>query len=466
MPRTAVYPIRANVSNTLAIFDPDITLPFTRSWSIGFQRSLTRESAIEVLYLGNRNMNAWTTENWNERNLIENRFIDEFRLAQANLRANQAASRGNTFAYFGPGSGTSPLPIYLAYLTGQSAATDPSRYSTAFASTTWTQHLGYIDPAPDTAASSLDGDAARRANALAAGLAPNFFVMNPAVANANILRASAGTSYHALQMEYRRRLSRGLLVNASYTYSRKLESSLQTIHQPRFFLVDDERSVPHVWKLNWVYELPFGQGRRFGSSLNPVANAILGGWELSGTGRTQIRQFTATGVKLVGMSQKDLQDAFTIRTVKNDATGVTTVYSMTQDIVDNTRRAFSVDPTSATGYGALGVPTGRYIAPASDPSCIALYPGDCGAPKQIVLNGPTFVRFDLRGTKKFDLPGRLTVDFSFEMLNLFDNINFNPAFNPGSGATIFQVTSAYRDTGVDVNDPGGRLGQVVWRVSW
>ena len=70
-------------------------------------------------------------------------------------------------------------------------------------------------------------------------------------------------------MEYRRRLSRGLLVNASYTYSRKLESSLQTIHQPRFFLVDDERSVPHVWKLNWIYELPFGQGRRFGSSLEP-----------------------------------------------------------------------------------------------------------------------------------------------------------------------------------------------------
>ncbi len=99
-------------------------------------------------------------------------------------------------------------------------------------------------------------------------------------------------------------------------------------------------------------------------------------------------------------------------------------------------------------------------------SCIALYPGDCGVPKQIVLNGPTFVRFDLRGTKKFDLPGHLTLDLSFEMLNLFDNINFNPNFNPGSGATIFQVTSAYRDTGVDVNDPGGRLGQVVWRVSW
>jgi hypothetical protein len=53
-----------------------------------------------------------------------------------------------------------------------------------------------------------------------------------------------------------------------------------------------------------------------------------------------------------------------------------------------------------------------------------------------------------------------------EFMNLFDNINYNPVFNPGAGASIFQVTSAFRDTGVDVNDPGGRLGQLVWRVSW
>ena len=144
---------------------------------------------------------------------------------------------------------------------------------------------------------------------------------------------------------------------------------------------------------------------------------------------------------------------------------MTTVYSMAQDIIDNTRRAFSVDPTSATGYSALGVPTGRYIAPASDPGCIALYPGDCGAPREIVINGPTFVRFDIRGTKKFQLPG------ADARLQLRDDEparqhQLQPDVQPRAAATIFQVTSAFRDTGVDVNDPGGRLGQVVWRVSW
>ena len=35
------------------------------------------------------------------------------------------------------------------------------------------------------------------------------------------------------------------------------------------------------------------------------------------------------------------------------------------DIILNTRRAFSTSPTSPTGYAALGVPEGRYIAPAN-----------------------------------------------------------------------------------------------------
>ncbi len=51
------------------------------------------------------------------------------------------------------------------------------------------------------------------------------------------------------------------------------------------------------------------------------------------------------------------------------------------------------------------------------------------------------------------------------MLNLFDNINFNTAANPGSGATIFQVTSAYQDAS-NSYDPGGRLGQFMIRVNW
>ena len=35
----------------------------------------------------------------------------------------------------------------------------------------------------------------------------------------------------------------------------------------------------------------------------------------------------------------------------------------------------------------------------------------------------------------------------------------------GAGATIGQITSGYTDNS-NTFDPGGRLGQVVWRISW
>jgi hypothetical protein len=52
-----------------------------------------------------------------------------------------------------------------------------------------------------------------------------------------------------------------------------------------------------------------------------------------------------------------------------------------------------------------------------------------------------------------------------DVLNVFDNINFDAVANPGSAATIFQATTAYRDPN-NTFDPGGRVGQLVFRVNW
>lgn len=136
------------------------------------------------------------------------------------------------------------------------------------------------------------------------------------------------------------------------------------------------------------------------------------------------------------------------------------------DVILNTRRAFNLDPTSPTGYSAaLGVPTGQYIAPASTPDCVELFLGDCGEPKQFLITTPVFARIDLSVRKTFPIKGRSNFQLQFDLLNAFNAINFNPVLNPGSGATIFQVTSAYTDLS-NTFDPGGRLGQFSFRVNW
>ena len=62
-----------------------------------------------------------------------------------------------------------------------------------------------------------------------------------------------------------------------------------------------------------------------------------------------------------------------------------------------------------------------------------------------------------------------SIELAFEVLNVFDNINFNPTiFGPDNSyddARTFQVTSAYTDAS-NTYDPGGRLGQLMFRFSW
>ena len=61
--------------------------------------------------------------------------------------------------------------------------------------------------------------------------------------------------------------------------------------------------------------------------------------------------------------------------------------------------------------------------------------------------------------------GATNVEFRFDILNVFNTINFDPVANPGSGSTIFQVGGAYQDPS-NTFDPGGRLGQLMIRVNW
>ena len=76
-----------------------------------------------------------------------------------------------------------------------------------------------------------------------------------------------------------------MLVGANYTYGIKESSLLTTLAAPRVEIdVSDDRNSPHAFKVNWDYELPIGRDRRFGSDMNHVLNAIVGGWQFSGSG--------------------------------------------------------------------------------------------------------------------------------------------------------------------------------------
>lgn len=466
-------PIRPNRADNINAFHPNIQIGSARSWNVSFERAVSANTALEVRYVGTRGVNLWQELNYNERNLIENGFFDEFQAAMQNLQANNGsgvADRSGSFAYYGPGTGTSPLPIYLAYLVGRTDANNPGAYTGG--TNTWKNtslaRLVRTSPNPHGSADDLDGNLSRRQNALGAGLPANFFVVNPDANDVNVWSSDGFRRYQALQIDLRRRLSKGLYASGNYQYARGGASSFRGFHYGNVLDPSSGQTagVRHAFKTQWDWAIPVGRGERFGGSLPPGLNALMAGWQFNGVGRIQARMEDFGNVRLVGMTPDDLQKMYKFDIRIDPMTGLKTVYMLPDDVILNTRRAFSVSTTSPTGYSDLGVPQGRYIAPASGPDCVELAEGggDC-APRALLIRAPFFTRFDIGVTKRIKLRGSTNIELRADVLNVLNNIDFNSVADPGSGATIFQTNSAYTDLN-NTFDPGGRLGPLVFRLNW
>lgn len=479
IPDSPVYPNTGLITDSVNAFNPNLGLGYVQSWSFGLQREITKDTVLEFRYVGNRGVKQWQQYDLNEINIIENGFLDEFKLAQSNLAANIAASRGSNFRYYGPGTGTFPLPIILSHFSGARDPNAAASYNSGnFASSTFYNLLARNGPAPLSFASTLFNNATFRNNAVSAGLAANLFLVNPGKLGGAFTVENNGRSYYdAGVVELRRRMSKGLLVQGSYTFARNLTnmpaSSSAVFYQPRTLrnLNGNKALSPfgitHALKANWIWDLPIGRGKAIGGGIGRLGDLLIGGWEFHGTARIQSGSPNNFGnVHLVGMTRNDLQKALKIRKESNF------VYYLPQDIIDNTIRANNVSATSATGYGSQGAPTGRYIAPASGQNCIEAFTGQCGT-SNLVLYGPGFTRFDLSVVKKFRFTERVNFEFRAEFLNAFNNINFlvgsaaSDVTNIGGfgSATFGQTANAYQDTST-TNDPGGRLIQFVARLNF
>jgi hypothetical protein len=474
-------------------FLPNLKIGYVQSWSFGIQRELNKDTVLEVRYVGNRGTDLWHQFNLNETNITENGFLNEYKLAQANL----IKSGGTNFRYLGPGTGTFPLPIIAAHFGGFTAAQatncGPTNlpglpscstvYGSAnFASSTFINNLGVNNSNARAFALSLFSDLGRRTNAAAAGLPANLFIVNPNFVNTNLANGGAllvdnsgKTWYDSLQIELRRRLSRGLLLQGSYVFAKSLSNMYgtsgavffqpSTLRDPSLDKTLSPFDLVHSFKANWIWELPIGRGQWLASGANGLVDRLVGGWAFHGQARIQSGStFSFGNVQLVGMTAKELQDAVKIR---QDPSGV--VFFLPDDIILNTRRAFN---STATGFSNQGAPTGKYIAPANSNGCIQEFTGQCGF-SNLILHGPSLTRFDLSIVKKTQVSEKVNIELRAEFLNAFNNINFkvgsqtaaDTSITNFSGATFGQTANAYQDLST-TNDVGGRMIQIVLRINF
>ncbi|MCS7024607.1 MAG: hypothetical protein NZV14_07380 [Bryobacteraceae bacterium] len=117
-------------------------------------------------------------------------------------------------------------------------------------------------------------------------------------ANAGTSEPPAGNSYyHALQIKWEKRFSKGLTFVGHYTWSKLIDDSsissgnvswlggTTSMQNPLNRKLEKSLSahdIPHRVVLTGAYELPFGRGRALGGRMSRILDAFLGGWELSG----------------------------------------------------------------------------------------------------------------------------------------------------------------------------------------
>ena len=475
IPESPAYPLRPVISDSINTFAANLQVPSTDSFTAGIQRSLGRNMAVEVRYVRTLSRDNWSNLNYNEFNIVENGFLNEFRNAQANLQANIAAGRGNTFAFTGA-PGTVPLPTFLAYYNAQPTANAGN--AALYTGANWTNatFLGFLAPrnpnpfgfASTNTTNGLQGNGTFRGNALTAGIPANYFLANPETnGGANVTSNLTRTRYNAVQFEFRRRFAQGLQFNGSYAFGHQYDSVFTTFRRDQFYVRPSGNSgdIPHAFKSQVIYDLPFGRGRRWGSTSNGVVDRVIAGWQVGLVSRLQSGTPVNLGnVRLVGMDLDAVQDMFKLRF---DHEGKQ-VYMLPQDVIDNTILAFNVSATAPSGYAGAS-PTGRYFAPANGPDCIELTStanaggyGDCGT-RAIVLNGPRFQQHDIRIAKSTTVVGRTNLVIAAQLLNAFNHPNFLAV--AGTTANNPALLSSYQVTGLQGQE-GARVIQLEVRFNW
>lgn len=512
-------------------FAPDLQIPAVQSWTAGIQRELTPNLVLELRYVGNHGTGLWRRNNLNEINIFENGFLNEFLQAQRNLAICQAGgtaatnpcivaqaaagvpAASRTSNHYGNwaitnAAGTQvPLPIITGSLTGALNTGVPGAGScnvsaTALASIANQCNTGF---AGGNVSFLTEGQAGAFANAVMNTLAGwtnltggttgtpltnpatgqpfpvNFWMVNPhARGGASILTNGSHSTYNALQVELRQRTSKGLQFNGSYTFSKSLtnlfaDSSTNTLQFVTMRNAGLNKGpspfdLRHAFKLQLIYEFPFGPGRKWSSSQGWF-NRVIEGWDLSTITRWQSgRVFQVTsgdllgnaiggtvnqydsGVQLTGITPNQLQSMLEVRKVPG-----------------NPGRVFYFPASLLNANGSVNQ---SFISTCRTPGQFC---------NRLFLYGPDFFRADWSIIKKTRITEKVNFEFRAEFLNAFNNINFfvggsagasiaakeiNGSIANGTVANDFgRIFHAYQDVST-TDDPGGRIIQIVLRINF
>jgi len=423
---------------TVFAIDPEIQTPKVSEYNFGIQREFGA-NAVEIRYVGTRGDNLWRSIDYNQIDIINNGFLADFNRARANFLLT-----GNPACTTAQNAGCQALTVFPNLGNGGSLANAANRNQLV--------------------------------NGTVADLALNYvttnatgtvkFLPNPGTGVANLFTNGANFRYNSLQAEFRRRFTKGLYFQTNYTFQKTLTNGIGVSQQLVEPFLDNARpeleysradyDTTHVFKLNGIYELPFGNGRKFFGGANRVVDAIIGGWQISpivtvssgapislfdprGTYNRAGRSARQTAV--TSLTKDQIKDLFGVYKLEaGNPRGLPAgIYFINPDVINTTGRA-------AEGFGTTPFAGQVFFNNA---------PGQTSGLERAFINGPWFTNVDATLAKNFRIKEGVRFQLRLEAFNALNKTNFFFGQGQNINATTFgRITTAFAPRVIQI---GGRF---------
>ena len=424
VPRNLIDQLTLSQSPTLFTTEYNLKTPYAEQWNFGIEREIMNDTALSVGYVGNRGVQLTRGLDTNQVIIFQNGFLADFLRAQANCAAQGATLPGAgtplekcTSAAFNAGiTGSQPLPV-ISRLGSGGLLTNATILNLIRQGQVGELASVYVganrNTFMNTAQPCVETGVGRPC--------PSFFL--PANGNAFVtdyVGSSGWSNYHGLQAEIRKRFTGGWYYQVNYTWSKAFTNAEQAQAEfaPYLDLATGDawekkrlnQDVAHVLKGNFVYELPFGPGKRFWNS-GGFSGKALGGWQISG-----IAQFR-TGRPISFISGRGTLNR-SARSGNNTPNTTLTIPEL------QARVGLFRDPT--TGLPLLVDPA----LIASDGRANSAFfthplPGTVGHLSLTPVNGPGYWNVDTALIKRIRFKERLGVELRLEAFNVFNHTNFS-----------------------------------------
>jgi hypothetical protein len=260
---------------------------------------------------------------------------------------------------------------------------------------------------------------------------------NPSFTQADLVTNAATSDYHSLQIQFQRRLSRGLQVLASYTWSHSIDDASEgslgnsanlggTGLNPSANRGPSDFDIRNGFSGAATYDIAAPKTNRFG-------DAILKGWSVENF--IQARSAPPTNVYYASFFQ-----------LLNSATAV-----RPDRVADQPLYSYGSYP------GGKAFNPAAFAAPPTDSNGLPIRQGDVG---RNALRGFGATQWDFAVHRDFPIHDSMKLQFRAELFNVLNHPNFGqPSGNLGSPSTLNpQFGQSTQTLAESLNGGGSNLG--------